>query len=73
MEHKSLTDIPEGQLVKSLLRDPYWLPTLFGIAGFPKDPLYLRVKSSQFVCGMEIYITSTGGENKANEGDSAGS
>jgi hypothetical protein len=35
MEHRSLVDIPEGQLVEMLLKDPYWKSTLFGLAGFP--------------------------------------
>jgi hypothetical protein len=39
MQHRSLVDIPEGELVKMLLGDPYWLPTLFGLAGFPRDPV----------------------------------
>jgi hypothetical protein len=37
--HESLPDIPEGQLVKKLLADPYWRARLFGLAGFPRDPV----------------------------------
>ena len=39
MEHPSIADISEGQLVKRLLEHPYWRSTLFGLAGFPSDPI----------------------------------
>ena len=39
MIHPSLVDIPEGELINRLLEHPYWRPTLFHLAGFPRDPI----------------------------------
>jgi hypothetical protein len=61
MEHSSIVDIPEGQLVKELLADPYWQPTLFDLAGFPENPIIrdqvdLAGVPGGFVGGVDVRL-----------------
>ncbi len=43
MVYSSIAEIPEGELVTGLLRDPYWLSTYFRLDGFPENPV-IRVE-----------------------------
>jgi hypothetical protein len=42
VEHQSVTSIPEGQLVKRLLEDPYYRSVCFEPYGFPREALALE-------------------------------
>ena len=39
VDHESLADIPEEDLVYRLVRDRYWWSSVFDLAGFPPDPV----------------------------------
>lgn len=44
LEHCSLSDLPEGRLVKNLLADAHWRTRVIGLSGIPADVIdYLEV------------------------------